>query len=202
MIDLAQHEELWVFQQVEHLEAFIGFETANQYSVFTPDGYEMLHAFEESGTVSRQFMGSHRPLNIHVVDNQGDAVMTASRPFFWFRSNLQVMDGYGNHMGALYRQFGILGRKFALMDANDRQIAQIKGNVFRRYTFVVEDSGGSELGRITKEWGGLLREAYTDLDTFRIRFRDRERSHEFRTLVLASAFAIDMDFFEGKAGPG
>ena len=50
------------------------------------------------------------------------------------------MDGHGNHMGALYRQFGILGRKFTLMDANDRQIAQIKGNVFRRYTFIVEDS--------------------------------------------------------------
>ena len=126
MIDLAQHEELWVFQQVEHLEAFIGFETANQYSVFTPDGYEMLHAFEESGTVSRQFMGSHRPLNIHVVDNQGDVVMTASRPFFWFRSNLQVMDGYGNHMGALYRQFGILGRKFALMTPTTGRLPKSK----------------------------------------------------------------------------
>ena len=202
MIDLAQHEELVICQQVEHVEAFIGFEMANQYSVFTPGGHQMFHAFEESGTVSRQFMGSHRPLNIHLVDDRGDTIMTASRPFFWFRSNLQVMDGYGNHMGALYRQFGILGRKFALVDADDQQIAQIKGNVFRRYTFVVEDSRGSELGRITKEWGGLVREAYTDADTFRVQFRDRERSHEFRMLVLASAFAIDMDFFEGKAGPG
>ena len=47
-----------------------------------------------------------------------------------------------------------------------------------------------------------MREAYTDADTFRVRFRDRERSHDFRMLVLASAFAIDMDFFEGRAGPG
>ena len=105
-------------------------------------------------------------------------------------------------MGALYRQFGILSRKFALVNADDRQVAQIKGNVFRRYTFVLEGSSGSEVGRITKEWGGLLREAYTDADTFRVRFNDPERSHNFRMLVLASAFAIDMDFFEGKAGPG
>ena len=71
MIDLAQHEELLVCQQVEHVEAFIGFEMANQYTVFTPDGYEMLHAVEESGAVSRQFMGSHRPLNIHLSGRPG-----------------------------------------------------------------------------------------------------------------------------------
>jgi hypothetical protein len=34
MLDLTQHNELVITQQVEHLEAFVGFETAN--ICFTP----------------------------------------------------------------------------------------------------------------------------------------------------------------------
>lgn len=198
MIDLALHEELFVRQHVEHIEAMIGFEMENQYVVMTPEGYEALYAYEESGAVSRQFMGSHRPLDIHVVDNLGDLVLTANRPFFWFRSELHVLDSQGRPFGSLYRQFGFLKRKFALVDAHDRQVAQITSGMFRPNTFIVEDSGGAELGRITKEWGGIMREAFSDADTFRVSFSRRAPDNDFRLLVLASAFAIDLDFFEGR----
>ena len=197
MIDLAVHEELFVRQHVEHIEAMMGFEMENQYVVMTPEGYEALYAYEESGAVSRQFMGSHRPLDIHVVDNLGDPVLTASRPFFWFRSELHVLDSQGHPLGSLYRQFGFLKRKFALVDSRDRQVAQITSSMFRPNTFIVEDSDGAELGRITKEWGGLAREAFSDADTFRVSFSRRAPGNDFRLLVLASAFAIDLDFFEG-----
>ena len=198
MIDLTLHEELFVRQHVEHIEAISGFETENQYVVMTPEGYETLHAYEESGAVSRQFMGSHRPLDIHVVDNVGQPVLTAVRPFFWFRSKLHVLDARGQPLGSLYRQFGFLKRKLALMDAHDRQIAEVTSGALRRNTFVVEDSDGAELGRITKEWGGLAREAFSDADTFRVSFSRRAPGNDFRLLVLASAFAIDLDFFEGE----
>ena len=36
MIDLSQHPELYVRQEIEHLEVFTGFETQNRYSVRTP----------------------------------------------------------------------------------------------------------------------------------------------------------------------
>ncbi len=198
MIDLALQEELFVRQHVEHIEAMIGFETENQYVVMTPEGHETLYAYEESGAVSRQFMGSHRPLDIHVVDNLGDPVLTASRPFYWFRSNFHVLDARGRPLGSLYRRFGFLKRRLALVDSHDRQIAQITSGMFRPNTFVVENSDGAELGRITKEWGGLMREAFSDADTFRVSFSRRAQGNDFRLLVLASAFAIDLDFFEGR----
>ena len=198
VIDLALHEELFVRQHVEHIEAMIGFEMENQYVVMTPEGYEALYAYEESGAVSRQFMGSHRPLDIHVVDNLGDPVLTAIRPFYWFRSNLHVVDAHGRPLGSLHRTFGFLKRRFALVDSHDRQIAQITSTMFRPNTFIVEDAYSAELGRITKEWGGLMREAFSDADTFRVSFSRRAPGNDFRLLVLASAFAIDLDFFEGK----
>ena len=198
MMDLTSHAELTVRQKLEGLEAFTGFETANRYAVLTPDGDEAMYAYEESGTINRQFMGSRRPLNIHLVEGRGEPVLTANRPFFWLLSKVYVQDAEGNSLGALYRQFAGFNRKFSLVDGTGQQIAEIKGSAFRRYTFVVQDSAGAELGRITKEWGGIMREAVTDADTFKISFSELGRDNNLRLLILASAFAIDLDFFEQK----
>ena len=196
MIDLTQHRGLIVRQQVELLEAFTGFETANRYEILTPDGQNLLYAYEESGGMARFFLKSHRPLDLHVVEPDGSLVLSASREFFWFLSHLHVSDGSGSHVGTLNRRFGVLKRRFTLTDANDRLSAQITGSLFRPYTFFVQNSNDREIGRITKQWSGLLREGFTDADTFQIEFDDAERSPEFRLLLLASAFAIDLDFFE------
>ena len=42
MIDLTDYSELMIKQQVEHLEALTGFETANRYRVMTPEGETLL----------------------------------------------------------------------------------------------------------------------------------------------------------------
>ncbi len=198
MIDLANYQELVVRQTKEMLEIFTGFETANRYRILTPEGEEAMFCYEESGMLSRQFMGSHRPLNLHVVDNKGDPILNASRNFFWFFSHLNVQDGSGAPIGSLHRKFGMLHRKFALLDSGGQQIAGLNGSLFRRYTFTLNNAGGQEMGRIVKQWGGILREGFTDADTFSIQFSDVERSQEIRLLLIASAFAIDLDFFENK----
>ena len=185
-----------VRQEVEQVEAFTGFETANRYAVLTPEGSHLMYAYEDSGAMSRQFMGSHRPLSIHVVDSGGGQVMSASRSFFWFRSHLYVNDAGGMSIGSLHRRFAFISRRFSLTDESGIQIAQIKGSIFRPHTFIVEDGSGRETGRITKEWSGMGREVFTDADSFRVQFADPERSQSFRLLLLASAFAIDLEYFE------
>ena len=203
MIDLANYKELVVRQTKEMLEIFTGFETANRYRVLTPEGEEAMFCYEESGMLSRQFMGSHRPLNLHVIDTKGQPVLNANRNFFWFFSHLNVQDGSGASLGSLHRKFGMLNRKFALLDSGGRQIAGLTGSVFRSYTFTLNNAQGQEMGRIVKKWGGIIKEVFTDADTFSIQFSDVERSQEIRLLLIASAFAIDLDFFESKGSrPG
>ena len=203
MIDLANYQELVVRQTKEMLEIFTGFETANRYRVLTPEGEEAMFCYEESGMLSRQFMGSHRPLNLHVVDKEGQPILNANRSFFWFFSHLNVQDGSGTPLGSLHRKFAMLSRRFALLDSGGQQIAGLNGRVFRPYTFTLNNASGQEMGRIVKQWGGILREGFTDADTFSIQFSDVERSQEIRLLLIASAFAIDLDFFENKGSrPG
>ena len=78
-----------------------------------------------------------------------------------------------------------------------RNAGLIRGKIFPRpYTFFIDNPQGVEVGRITKEWSGFGRELFTDADTFRIEFGETERSQEMRLMLLAAAFAIDLDFFE------
>ena len=110
MIDITRHNELIVRQVLEGLEAITGFETRNRYEVLTPEGEQVMFAYEESGGLSRFFLKTHRPLELHVVDTNGNPILTASREFFWFLSHLNMSDESGRHVGALNRQFGFRRR--------------------------------------------------------------------------------------------
>ena len=127
MIDLARYTELVVRQEVEHLEVFVGFETANRYSINTPDGAPRDVRLRGVGGDKPAIHGSHRPLTINVVDEQGQTVLTGSRKFFWFYSHLHVADGSDNSIGSLKRQFAMLRRRFSLMDANGSPVGRVDG---------------------------------------------------------------------------
>ncbi len=195
MIDLAQYPELYVRQEVEHLEVFTNFETKNRYSVRTPEGRQILYAFEESGVLGRVFLRSHRPMNIHVVDENNANLLTASRSFFWFYSHLHVTDASGQRVGSMQRRFSLFTRRFDLMDASGRLVAEMRGPIFRPFTFMVYQQG-QEVGRVTKQWSGVGRELFTDADTFKVEVDTSRTDGDFSTLMLASAIAIDLDFFE------
>ena len=195
MVDLSRFQELYVRQEVELLEAFTGFETQNRYSVATPDGNQLLYAFEQSGTLGRLFLKTHRPLQVHVVDTREEPVLTGSRNFFWFFSHLHVAEGSGRAVGSVRRRFSILNRRFDLEDPAGRQVAEIRGPIFRPNTFIVYQRG-VEAGRVTKQWSGIGREVFTDADTFKIQMDTTKTNQDFALLILAAALAIDLDFFE------
>ena len=200
MIDLTQYPELIVKQEIEYLEVFMGLETANKYSIRTPDGEELLYAYEESGFLSRQFLRTHRPLTIHFVDNDGNEVASAERSFFWMFSHLYVGDEDGTLIGSLKRTFKLLGRRISILDNEGTKRSEIRGGLFRPNTFMVY-SEGDEVARITKRWSGLAREMFSDADTFQVGMNTDRVDQGFATLILAAAIAIDLDFFE-KGGRG
>ena len=74
-------------------------------------------------------------------------------------------------------------------------MAEIHGPYFRPNTFMVYKQG-EEIGRVTKQWSGIGREAFTDADTFRVEMETSKIDQDFSLLMLASALAIDLDFFE------
>ena len=163
--DLAEDGRFIVKQRVEMFEALTGIETRNRYDVLTPDGGAVMLAYEESGALSRLFLKRHRPLTLHIADLDGRDILVASRGFFWYFSHLMVRDGEGRPVGAIRRKFGLLRRKMVIEDARGAVVAELSGSVFRTYTFTIKRQE-QEIGKVTKQWGGLGRELFTDADTF------------------------------------
>ena len=193
---LQGYTRLTVRQEVEMLQVFTGFETRNRYRVLDPNGQDVLYAYEESGTLSRMFLQSHRPLTLHIIDNSGRDVLIARRDFFWFFSHLHFFSSEGREMGSMQRRFKLINRRFDLTDPAGG-LLHVDGPIFRPHTFWFRHSGG-DLAKITKRWSGLSREAFSVADNFEVEFSDSTMPESMKWLILGAAFAIDLDFFEKK----
>ena len=63
---------------------------------------------------------------------------------------------------------------------------------------VCSPDGSTEVGKISKQWSGFLREGFTDADTFGINF-PIDLDVRMKAVLLGASFLIDFIFFE-KAG--
>ena len=200
MLNLTQHPELTIRQGIEEMEIGTGIETENRYLVQTPEGRTVAHVFERSGFASRQFLRSHRALRLEIYDGESrELAAVASRRFFWFFAHLHVADAAGTPVGSLQQRWGFFERRFDLTTPMG-VIGRLRGPWLRRNTFMLNTSAAGEVARITKLWGGILREGFTEADTFSLEFHGSALSDAERLVALAAAFAIDIEYFEQGKG--
>lgn len=62
---------------------------------------------------------------------------------------------------------------------------------------VLSPDGSQEVGKISKQWSGFLRETFTDADTFGINF-PIDLDVRMKAVLLGATFLIDFNFFEKK----
>ena len=77
---------------------------------------------------------------------------------------------------------------------------QIYSPIFRIWTFklLFEDQ---EVGRISKKWGGMLKEMFTDADVFGMEVEPHV-PNELRAILLVATFLIDFTCFENNSKSG
>lgn len=197
---LARVPALVIHQHKEMLEVFTDFETRNRYVVEFPDGQPALYAAELGrggwAFLVRSVLKASRPFTMELRDASGHVALTLERPWRWYFAELQVHDGQRRPVGSIVRRWALLSRRFSVLDASGRELATLHGPLLRPWTFRVMQ-GTAEVGRITKKWSGLLREAFTDADTFGVELGSA-MDPQLRTLVLAATFLIDFLYFEDR----
>lgn len=195
-----QHARQW-------LEILLNWEQRNEYAVTGVNNALVGSVVEQArgfgSALARLTLGSHRPFEICVLEPGTNEVMLEfRRPFFFLFSNLEVQSATGRLLGRVERRFGLIAKKYELLNAEDEIFARISSPAWRPWTFPVLTVEGEECARITKKWSGLAREFYTDADNFAIDFGTMDWSLEERAVLFAAAISIDFDFFENNQGRG
>jgi uncharacterized protein YxjI len=133
-----------------------------------------------------QFL-THR---LAVYDRDGTKVLEMVRPAKILKSTLRVSDDQGRPAGQIVQE-NVMGRKrFRLEGPGGEVLGSINAENLASWDFAIQDSDGNEVGRITKNWAGILTEAFTTADRYLLNI-SRTVSPELRLLMVASAAGVD-----------
>lgn len=204
---LMQIDQLLVHQQVELLEALTGFETNNKFQIKNSLGQQIFFAAEENDCCTRNFCGNMRPFDMKIVNTFGQEVMSLYRPLRCAGcccpcclQEIEVMAPPGQPIGYVIQTWHPCLPKFTVQNEKREPVLKIEGpccvcgcgDVDFQVTNLDESAS---VGKITKQWTGLLKEAFTDADNFGIQF-PLDLDVKVKAVLLAATFLIDFLFFE------
>jgi len=204
---LTQIDQLLCKQQIELLEMFTGFETNNKYKIKNTLGQNVYFAVEDTDCCTRQCCGPARPFDLKIFDNSNQEVIHLQRPLRCSEcccpcclQELEVTSPPGTVIGYIIQKWSILKPKFEICDANRTPVLLIEGPICRCRCSDIEFKilgldGVTQVGQITKQWMGFVKEMFTDADTFGITF-PMDLDVKIKACMLGATFLIDFMFFE------
>lgn len=215
---LTSIDQLLIHQQVELLEVFTGWEFCNKYQIKNTMGQQVFFAAEESDTCMRQCCGSARGFIVHITDNFGQEVIRVTREFkccagcCWCADSdicgyeLRVEAPVGNVCGYVRQLQSGWSPRYALRDATGEDVLYVEGPccvvngiccTWDQEFKVLTRDRANQVGVVSKQWSGLVREYFTDATNFNASF-PIDLDVRMKAVVLSAAFLIDFMFFEGQ----
>jgi hypothetical protein len=202
-------------QEIELLEVFTGFETANRYNIQNMYGQRIYFAAEVTECCARCLLGHNRPFIINIIDGMGKEVMVVERvcnfSLCWWGgetagSHVTVkLAATGELIGTVRQRCNCWTPTYEVYDHQAQLQMVIRGpscgaccpivmccdaefNVF-----APTERGLEQVGAILKKFS--LKEVISDAQNFGIRLPPGLHPN-IKATLLAATFSIDFSFFE------
>lgn len=133
---------------------------------------------------------------VHITDLHGHQRLAIRKHWSWMTATTSVSLPDGRPVGTIEQDLKFFGSKFTLLDAWKRQVGAIEGD-FVGLDFRVSDHNGHEVARVDRKLPDLG-ELFTSADSYALHHRYPTLPEPLRTLIVASAIAIDLVLREGK----
>ncbi|XP_028839637.1 phospholipid scramblase 1 isoform X1 [Denticeps clupeoides] len=208
-----QIDQVLIHQKIELLETLIGFETNNQYEVKNSMGQKIFDAKEQTDCCTRNCCGPLRCFDIKITDHNGQEVVRLARPLRCSScccpcclQELEVQSPPGTTIGYVCQNWHPFLPKFSVLGASKETLLKVEGPLCAisccgDVDFEVKSKDDRVIGRITKQWSGLVKEAFTDSDNFGIQF-PMDLDVKVKAVLLGACFLIDFMFFEQTGDSG
>jgi uncharacterized protein YxjI len=191
MSDLLSRNMLVINQKAKLIEL------TDEYRVRDEEGNDIGYIREEGQSTVKKAVRlvsnldqyfTHR---LSMYDKDGTKVVELVRPRKIMKSRVEISDGEGRPVGTIVQK-NVFGKKrFALEGASGEMLGAINAENWRAWDFRIEDQTGSEVGRITKKWAGILKEGFTTADNYLLQITG-EVSKDLRLMMLGSAAGVDI----------
>ena len=173
--------------------------THRVYEIFDAETKELLGTAKEkvsgfviamSFLINRNFF----PTRIEVREaDDNSLVFVITRSFSLFRQKVRVLDAQDDPIGYFRTKLVAIRSGFEVFDAKDRKFADVKGNLIGFDYKVTNPEGDFQMGKVTKKWGGALKEVFTSADTYYVEVDEElDDNPVAKMLVLSAALATDI----------
>ena len=133
------------------------------------------------------------------ADENGPIAFSITRGFSFLRPTVNVLAGDGSSIGTFKSRLLTIGGKFGVYDASGNEVATVKGN-WVGWEFRFTAANGTELGVVSRKWGGVAKELFTSADSYVVAVHHPDPAAA--TLLLAAGLAIDTVYKEDQGGGG
>lgn len=208
---LSRMKKVLIKQNVDLLESVCScWETANSYEIQNDLGQKWYTAEESSWFCVRMCCSANRPFTMEIKDLHGEMVLKIQR--YWrlqcycapcCRQKIVVQLPDGEELGRVLQSCSCCRAWFRITaPGGEPDLHYIKGPCVNcscccgdvNYKILDEDKN-EEVGLIAKNYGGVIKEALTDADTFTVTF-PADCNWKTKSVIMAAAFLIDFMFFE------
>ncbi|KAL2804493.1 phospholipid scramblase 1 isoform 2, partial [Daubentonia madagascariensis] len=199
---LSQIDQLLIHQQIELLEVLTGFETNNKYEIKNSLGQRVYFAVEDTDFCTRNCCGPSRPFTLRILDNMGKEVITLERPLRCSScccpcclQEIEIQAPPGVPVGYVTQTWHPCLPKFTIQNEKREDVLKITGpcivcSCCADIDFEIKSLDEQILvGKISKQWTGILREAFTDADNFGIQF-PLDLDVKMKAVMMGACFLI------------
>ena len=199
---LLDEKELLIEQRVKSLEVLAPIEQKNHYEILSSFGKNLGTIEEEKqgfkGDLLRNVMTHWRAFKFQIFDTNLKLFLKFERISHHPFSSVKVFGENNNYLGFIKRPFSFLYKKYVLYDSSGRPFSVVRSPLWKLWSFPISNLQGKQIGAIQKKWVGLLQEASTNADNFKIEFPEN-LSFEQKAVVLVASITIDFNHFERRS---